>query len=68
MAKGWEDRPVDPTSSGAPRVRESESTQSWQRARAVELVLADAVVVGFSMVLAYYKKRKVCFGQMIQCL
>ena len=54
MAKGWEDRPVDPTSSGVPRVRESESTQSWQRARAVELVLADAVVVGFSMVLAYY--------------
>jgi len=31
-----------------------QSTQSWQRARAAELVLADAVVVAFSMVMAYF--------------
>lgn len=31
-----------------------QSTQSWQRARASELVLADAVVVAFSMVMAYF--------------
>ena len=55
-----EDGGVDPDFPGVASVREGAqaaegmTTQSWRRARAIELILADLVCIAFAMVLAYF--------------